>query len=146
MTKGPVPQKAIEAALPIARARGFVILCQRHRGSIASFVIAGPGWTAIVYLGRSRRLNELPGELSIQFAHGLAGLLRIPPAPGRSCELWACDYAGNFRFFRITGAGVVEIGMDGKVLEHGAGAGEDPPRPASGEVPVTAPGREGVPG
>jgi len=119
-----VPKKAIEAALPVARARGFVILCERHRGSIASFVIAGPGGTAIVYVGRTRLLNNLPGDIEAQFGYGMAGLRRVPPAPGRSCELWACDYYGNLRFFRLEGAGVVEIDMNGRAARQVPGGSE----------------------
>ena len=147
MTKGPVPKKAIDIALPVARARGLVILCQRHRGSIASFVIAGPGWTAIVYLGRTRRLSDLPGGIANQFGHGLAGLQRIPPAPNRSCEIWACDYSGNLRFFRLIRSGVVEIDIRGRVFEPVTGAGVDPPRSTTvPEIPVPPSDGEGVPG
>jgi len=133
MTKGPVPKKAIDVAMPIAWARGFVILCERHRGSIASFIIAGPGWTAIVYLGRTKRLNELPGNINVQFSYGLAGLRRVPPAPGRSCEIWACDYYGNLRFFRLTVNGVIEIDVQGRVAGQGPGIGEIPLPPSDGE-------------
>jgi hypothetical protein len=146
MTKGPVPRKAIEVAMPVARARGFVILCERHRGSIVSFVIAGPGWTAIVYMGRTRLLNNLPGDIDAQFGYGMAGLRRVPPAPGRSCELWACDYYGNLRFFRLTGTGVVEIDREGRVREPVAGTGEESPRSPSGEITVPTPDGEVVPG
>lgn len=146
MTKGPVPTKAMEHALPVALARGMVILCQRHRGSFASFVIAGPGWTAIVYLGRTRQLNELPGNIASQFGYGIAGLRRIPPAPGRSCELWACDYYGNFRFFRVAGAGVVEIDREGRAPGPVSCTGEDPPRSPAGEIPVVPHDGEEVPG
>jgi hypothetical protein len=146
VTKGPVPKKAIEAALPVARARGFVILCERHRGSIASFVIAGPGGTAIIYVGRTRLLNNLPGDIEAQFGYGMAGLRRVPPAPGRSCELWACDYYGNLRFFRVVGTGVVEIDMNGNVLEPVTGNGKNPSRSPSGEIPVPSHDGEEVPG
>ena len=133
MTKGPVPKKAIDTALPVARARGFVILCERHRGSIASFVIAGPGGTAIVYVGRTRLLNNLPGDIEAQFGYGMAGLRRVPPAPGRSCELWACDYYGNLRFFRLEGAGVVEIDMNGRAARQVPGGSEIPLSPQDGK-------------
>ena len=133
MTKGPVPQKALDLALPVARARGVVILCQRHRGSFASFVIAGPGGTAIVCVGRTRLLNNLPGDIEAQFAYGMAGLRRVPPAPGRSCELWACDYYGNLRFFRLDGAGVVEIDRNGQTVGQVPGGNEIPHSPPDGE-------------
>ena len=114
--KGPVPEKAIGIALPIAIARGLVMLCRRHHGSVADFVIAGFGWTAIVCVCRTKQLNELPEELAAQFRSAIAGLSRVPPSPGRSCEIWACDYYGNFRFFRVAGSALVEIGRDGNLL------------------------------
>ena len=132
-----MPKKAIDTALPVARTRGFVILCERHRGSIASFVIAGPSGTAIVYVGRTRLLNNLPGDIEAQFGYGMAGLRRVPPAPGRSCELWACDYYGNLRFFRVAGTSVVEIDMNGRV------AGQVP---GGSEIPYSPPDEEKVPG
>jgi hypothetical protein len=132
--------------MTVARARGFVILCERHRGSIASLVIAGPGGTAIVYVGRTKFLNNLPGDIEAQFRYGMAGLRRVPPAPGRSCELWACDYYGNLRFFRLAGAGVVEIGMDGNVPEPDTGIAKDPSRSPPGEIPVPSHNGEEVPG
>jgi hypothetical protein len=134
MTKGPVPQKAIDTALPVAMARGFVILCRRVNGSGADFVIAGPGWTAVVTICRTKQLNELVADMAMQFPLAIAGLARVPPAPGRSCEIWACDYYGNIRFFRVAGTGLVEIGRDGNLLAGPAGAGEISFPPPHGEV------------
>jgi hypothetical protein len=121
MMKGPVPKKAIDIALPMALAQGFVMLCRRHHGSVADFVLAGFGWTAIVCVCRTKRLNELPEELAAQFRSAIAGLGRVPRSPGRSCEIWACDYYGNFRFFRVVGSALVEIGRDGRPLQPVAG-------------------------
>jgi hypothetical protein len=134
MTKGPVPQKAIDIALPVAMVRGFVIPCRRVNGSVADFVIAGPGWTAVVSICRTKRLNELVAEMAMQFPLAIAGLARVPPAPGRSCEIWACDYYGNIRFFRVAGTGLVEIGRDGNLLADPAGAGQISSPPPGGEV------------
>ena len=110
MMKGPVPQKAIDIALPLALAQGFVMLCWRHHGSVADFVLTGFGWSAVVCVCRTKRLNELPEDLAAQFRSAIAGLGRVPRAPGRSCEIWACDYYGNFRFFRVVGTSLVVIG------------------------------------
>ena len=123
-----------------------MIPSQRHRGSIASFIITGPGWTAIVYPGRTRHLNELPGEITTEIGFGIAGLHRIPPAPGRSCEIRACHCFGNLRFFRLAGSGVAEIDMNGNVPERVTGTGMDPPRSPSGEIPVPPHDGEEVPG
>lgn len=145
MTKGPVPQKAIDIALPVAMARGFVIPCRRVNGSIADFVIAGPGWTAVVSICRTKRLNELVAEMAMQFPLAIGGLGRVPPAPGRSCEIWACDYYGNIRFFRVAGTGLVEIGRDGNSLTDSVSVGGNPPPVPAGKVRAPPTGRVGVP-
>ena len=149
MMKGPVPEKAIDAALPIALAQGFVMLCRRHHGSVADFVLAGFCWTAVVCVCRTKRLNESPEDLAAQFRSAIAGLGRVPRSPGRSCEIWACDYYGNFRFFRVVGSLLVEIGRDGRRLQPvtgDAGTGKKPgPLPAGGD-PTAGTGGEMMPG
>lgn len=147
--KGPVPEKAIGIALPIAMARGLVILCRRHHGSVADFIIAGFGWTAIVCVCRTKKLNELPEDLAAQFRSAIAGLSRVPPSPGRSCEIWACDYYGNFRFFRVVGTGLVEIGRDGNLLatvSGSAGTGGKPSPAPAGKIPPSSTDEEVRPG
>jgi len=149
MMKGPVPEKAIDAALPIALAQGFVMLCRRHHGSVADFVLAGFGWTAIVCVCRTKRLNELPEELAAQFRSAIAGLGRVPRSPGRSCEIWACDYYGNFRFFRVVGSALVEIGRDGRLLQLVGGVTGTRKKPAplpAGGSPTAGTGGEVMPG
>ncbi|MGB9176728.1 MAG: hypothetical protein WCB46_08340, partial [Methanoregula sp.] len=146
MSRGPVPQKAIDTALPIAKARGFVMLCRRYHGSVADFIIADFfGRTTIVRICRTKRLNELVAGMAVQFRPAIAGLSRVPPSPGRSCEIWAVDYYRNIRFFRLTDTALVEIGQDGNLLAGPAGAGGNPlPLPA-GESPPPALDGEGVP-
>ncbi len=48
--------------------------------------------------------------------------------------------------FPNVNVGVVEIDLDGNVLEPVAGTGEDPPRPPSGEISVPSSDKEKVPG
>ena len=149
MMKGPVPEKAIDAALPIALAQGFVMLCRRHHGSVADFVLAGFGWTAVVCVCRTKRLNELPEELAAQFRSAIVGLSRVPRSPGRSCEIWACDYYGNFRFFRVVGSSLVEIGRDGRRLQTIAGTfgtGEETCPAPAGKTPSSSDGGRVMPG
>jgi hypothetical protein len=116
MRKGPVPAKAIGVALPAALVRGFVVLCQRNTSSEIDLIIAGPGLTAIVCICRTKTLNESPEVLEAQFGNLIAVLRRVPHCPGRSCEIWACDYYGNVRFFRLKKEGIEEIGRDGNPL------------------------------
>jgi hypothetical protein len=114
MSRGPLPEKAFGLALPVARARGFVSFCKRERGGVCDFVIFGCDGTAVVRMGRTKRLHGSLAEMEALFAEALCGLRMVPKAPGRSCEIWACDYYGNLRFFRVESTGLAEIGRDGR--------------------------------
>jgi hypothetical protein len=116
MRKGPVPEKAKAIALPAAHARGFVIPCQRNPGCEIDLVVAGGGRTSIVCICRTKTLYEKLEVLEVQFANLIAVLRRVPRCPGMSCEIWACDYYGNIRFFRLTDSGIEEIGRGGDPL------------------------------
>lgn len=119
MTKGPVPEKAIELVLPVARARGFVIRCLRSSESGIDLIIAGLGLTALICVCRTKHLNEPVEDIIVQFANPIAMLRRVPYCPGRCCEIWACDYYSNIRCFRLTGTGttcLAEIGRDGNPI------------------------------
>jgi hypothetical protein len=147
MSRGPVPQKEIEIALPIARARGFVILCRWYHGSVADFIIAEfAGRTTIVCICRTKRLNELVAGMAAQFGTAIAGLSRVPPSFGRSCKIWAVDYYGNIRFFRLVGTDLVEIGRDGSSLAGSAGAGGNLSSLPPGKSPPPAIEGRGFPG
>src|SRR5512137_2125286 len=128
MNRGPLPQKGIEIAMPVALARGFVILCRHYYGYVCDLVIAEPGRTTIVRVFRTKRLYDTVAGMAGQFRTGIAGLSRVPPDPGRSLEIWACDYYGNLRFFRLRGTDLVEIRQDGIPFDQAAvasGGGEE---------------------
>jgi hypothetical protein len=130
-----------------AEARGFVILCRKYHGYVCDFVIAEPGRTTIGKAVRTKRLFDTTAGMAAQFPAAIAHLSRVPPDPGRSCEVWACDYYGNIRFFRLAGTGLVEInqhgividplvvpGYTGEVRSPTATGGEPTHRPAGGGV------------
>lgn len=130
MSRGPPPKKAIELALPIAQARGFVVSCKRERGSVCDIVIFGSVESNVVRLARTKRINQSVADMEAQFAGVTACFGRIPAADRRSREIWACDYYNNLRFFKISNPGLIEIGRDGKPIQ-------DNPLPAN-------PGTRGV--
>jgi len=132
MRKGPAPEKAIDIALPIALARGIVVFCRRDRNSGIDLVAACPGLTALVCICRTRTLGAPVDALGAQLRLVIAALRRVPRSHGRYCEIWACDYYGNIRLFRLTETGLEEIGRDGNPL-----SGE--PGSSSGEVPMEDP-------
>lgn len=122
MTRGPLPHKGIGIAMPVALARGFVILCRHYYGFVCDLVIAEAGRTAIVRIFRTKRLHDTVAGMAGQFRNGIAGLARVLPDPGRSLEIWACDYYGNLRFFRVVGQGLREIDCHGTLFDPGTGA------------------------
>lgn len=133
MMKGPVPEKAIQIAMPVALSRGFVISCRRSKLSGIDFVIVSPGLAALVCICRTKQLNASVEDLAAQFRTQVGMLQRIPSGSGLTCEVWACDYYDNFRFFRLTGTGrecLAEIGRDGNPL----------PMPAPSRLSERAPG------
>jgi len=113
MTRGPLPEKAIKAALAIARARGIVSFCLRSRESVCDIVIHAPVQTINAIVRRCRRLYGPLAEMEYQFWESLARLRLVPENPCRSRELWACSPYGTFRFFRVMDDGLVELDSSG---------------------------------
>jgi hypothetical protein len=114
MNRGPPPQSAIDAALKIALARGFVTCSKRGRGSVCDFIIHIAGYTAVILVLRSRRLHGSLAEMEAQAAEAIARLRLVPEDPCRSRELWACSPHGVLRFFRVLNNGLIELDRDGK--------------------------------
>lgn len=115
MTRGPVPQKSIDTALPIARARGLVACCTPGRESTCDFVICEPVQTVLVRVRPTRRLHCPVPEIAEQYAEPLGRLRLVPDAAGRSRELWIVGQYGTLRFFRIENTGLFEIDRNGKL-------------------------------
>ena len=123
MSRGPLPQKGIDIAMPVALARGFVILCRHYYGYVCDLIIAETGRTAIVRVFRTKRLYDTVAGMAVQFRTGIDGLSRVAPDLCRSLEIWACDYYGNLRFFRLRGMDLVEIRRDGMLLDPAVATG-----------------------
>lgn len=137
MSRGPLPSKGFDAALPVARARGHVEHFRRMRGNTADLMVSGGGILAVIRLQNAPRLYGTIAEIAREFYHAIARL-RVHPAGGPvSRELWLYSRYGVLRFFRVEEAGIVELGADGKELSKGL---EVPAIPAghplsAGEVP-----------
>jgi hypothetical protein len=112
MRRGPVSKKAVEFALPVALARGFVTFCRQGRGSVSTLVIHAAGYTAVVSVLMSRRLHGTLAEMESQFAEAIALLRLVPPGLCRSRELWTCNRHGGLRLFRVMEKGIIELGRD----------------------------------
>ena len=115
MTRGPVPQKSIDTALPVARARGLVACCTPGRQSACDFVICEPVQTVLVRVRPGRRLHCPVPEMAELFSEPIGRLRLIPDAAERSRELWIVGQYGKIRFFRIGNTGLTEIDRNGNV-------------------------------
>jgi hypothetical protein len=116
MTRGPIPRKAIEAALAYARTRGIVSICQRDGGNVCDIIVHVPGITIDAMIRRCRRLHGSLADMEWLFADAIARLRLVPDDPCRSRELWACSPYGVLRFFRVLQGGLVELGRDGEAV------------------------------
>ena len=114
MKRGPLPEKAIEFALPFALARGFVIFCKRTHGSVCDFNILSPGRTTLVAIVRAKNLYGSVAGMAAELASEAAGLRIVPPDPTRVFEIWACNYYNSIRFFRVDPVGFAELDQYGK--------------------------------
>jgi hypothetical protein len=119
MSRGPLPSKGFDAALPIAKARGYVMHFRRMRGSTADFMVSGNGILAIIRIQNAPRLHGSLADIEAEFRDAI-DLLRVHPGGGPvSRELWLYSRRGALRFFRVEGPGIRELGADGKVLADG---------------------------
>lgn len=119
MSRGPIPKRAIEAALAVARTRGIASRCQRGSESVCDIVIHAQCVTIDAMIRRCRRLHAPPAELERQFEDTVAKLRLLPDNPCRSRELWTCSPRGVFRFFRVLNNCLAEIDFAGKCLPGG---------------------------
>jgi hypothetical protein len=119
MSRGPLPSKGFDAALPVARARGHVEYFRRMRGNTADLMVSGSGILSIIRIQNAPRLYGTPAEIAREFSDTIARL-RVHPAGGPvSRELWLYSRYGVLRFFRVLDNGIVELGADGNVLAAG---------------------------
>ena len=119
MTRGPEPVIGMDAALPVAEARGQVMrFCHSVRNP-ADFVIAGSGTLAFVRVRKVRCLHGPPEGIEEDLRDEVNMLRRIPRG-SVSRELWPYSRYGVLRFFLVTDTGLVELGADGKPLSRPA--------------------------
>jgi hypothetical protein len=108
-------KKALDAALPVARARGQVILTRPYPGSTCDFLIDTPGGIVAVCSRRSRRIQSTIDEIARQNQDTLAAISAATHTPGIIREFWLwCPY-GTQRFFRVEGTTLTELDQLGTI-------------------------------
>ena len=116
MTKGRHPIEAIKAAMKIAEKRGLVQCMARGPGRLCDFEIVKPPMLSPVRIKRVGRIRGSAKSFEREAAAEIADLGMYPSSQEISRELWACSKKYFLRFFRLTDAGLVELGLDGQLL------------------------------
>jgi hypothetical protein len=116
MTRGRLPQKGLDVAIPIAKERGQVMEFLPSSENICEFLIIGNGCLAMVRVRKARRLHGTSAEVETDFSEAVIKSRAIPCGGPVSRELWLYSRFCVMRFFQITDAGLVEIDRHGLTL------------------------------
>jgi len=116
MTRGRPPQKALDEALPIAQARGALLLFTDEPAFDCDYLFLATDRLCIVRVKRTRHLWCTPGQMEAQCCEAIQQFRHLTAPAFVSREIWFWSPYGVLRFFRIEDAGLVELDRDGKVL------------------------------
>lgn len=115
----PRPHRALDEAIPIAKARGLIQLAMGGPERIYDLSIVSKipiVFTSIMFAPKI--LASIP-ELAEYYKKDLARLRVIARDAAVVIELWIRSRHGTWRFFQITPSALVELDRDGKRLESG---------------------------
>ncbi len=124
MSRGPRPHRALEEALPIAKARGIVQVTLSGPERIFDIAIISkvPVTFARVTFARvmfAPAILATIQQLAEDFKEEIAQLRIIARDAAVTAELWLRSKHGTWRFFLVTPSTLVEIDRDGKRLMSG---------------------------
>jgi hypothetical protein len=140
MTRGPAPVIWMDAALPVAEARGQVMMFCHSGRNLADFIIVGTGTLAFVRVRKVQCLHGPPEEIEGDLRNEVNMLRRIPGG-SVSRELWPYSRYGVLRFFRVEDTGLVELGADGNLISRPV----KEPAPAKNPVKTVVQDAHGTP-
>ena len=117
MTRGRPATTGISGASAIARARGEFIPFAHSPEGIFSFMIRTPSAMIFVRVQYVTLLHVPAATLAEQYRNLIDTLRsRSGPAPA---ELWPYNKHGSYRYFRISGSGLVELDACGNPAAPG---------------------------
>jgi hypothetical protein len=116
MTRGRPPQKALDDALLIAKARGDLLVFKEKPAFECDYMFLSADKFCIVRVKRTRHLWCTPEDLEAQCIETIEKFRHIHSPAFLSREIWFWSQNAVFRFFRIEDAGLVELDRDGKIL------------------------------
>ena len=116
MSRGRPPSNGIDAALPIARARGRVLEIVQNGDTPAMFVVIADGKVHFIYIRRADPFRVTPADMEVENRGTLAIIRSLPHSADIIREFWLYSRAGSLRFFRVEDSWLLEIGRDGRPL------------------------------
>jgi hypothetical protein len=117
MTRGRLPQKALDDALPLAKRRGAVFHFRQEEACVADLVIVSAARIIFVRVKRTRRLYCSVGEIEEQYRESIMLFRTLPPLGSLFRELWIWSTYGKWRFFRVEETGLAEIDSNGQPVD-----------------------------
>jgi hypothetical protein len=117
--RGPRPYRALPEACAIAALRGSVQMAEHGPESRYDFTITGTLPVSFILVRFAPRILAALQDLEVEFRRAIHELSAIAADGSVSRELWLRSKHGTWRFFRIIGNGIVEIGRDGRLVAGG---------------------------
>jgi len=121
LSRGPLPKRALAAAIPLAEKRGKVHIVRQGPENLYDFEIVSVVPIAFVRVKRAERILATLQEIAQDFHDAIVRLRLVASSAAISRELWLRSKHGTWRFFRVMSDGIIELGQDGEPL-RGAGA------------------------
>jgi hypothetical protein len=96
--------------------RGKVQMAERRPEDMYDFTIVGTNPIAFVRVKYLTRIFASFENIEAEFRHDVLLLRLIAQTTAVSCELWLRSKHGTWRFFRVTGNGITELGHNGMAV------------------------------
>ena len=136
MTKGRPLTRGIDDAVAIARKRGCVMKFEYGLENTCDLMIRTVPFIVLIRLRRMDKITATPSEIEHACRDIIAELRFFPASPQIVLEIWPYSRHGTYRFFRVNGTGLLELGPDGEPAPAGpAENGKSPQEPGPGPEP-----------
>jgi len=119
MSRGPRPHRALEEAVPIAKARGIVQMTLSGPERIFDIAIISKVPVTFARVMFAPAILATIQELTDEFKEEVAQLRVIARDAAITAELWIRSKHGTWRFFLVTPDFLVEIDREGKRIVSG---------------------------
>jgi hypothetical protein len=119
MSRGPRPHRALEEAVPIAKARGIVQMTLSGPERVFDIAIISKVPVTFARVMFAPAILATIQELTDEFKEEVAQLRLVARDAAITAELWLRSKHGTWRFFLVTPNSLVEIDREGKRIVSG---------------------------